>query len=358
MALATGPGTSGGGFSCALSENPKHPVLLDFVENKNLLLTHSLFNKHNPPLQLGVIGKTLGYETIKIKELQAFQTVEEKLNKWEPHHPILISILKKAIHSMVWRFTEAEVFKAENNYYINSEKCVKITPVVFFTEELGALTSVDEWNLLDNTSQAGLILHEAFRYIQFIYDNINPLQTVNIQSLTTLLIFSETQNTDLTVYLSSQLADFEKRSKEISIQSIQFQKDLCSLFSNEEDIKSSGFCVTTFDAKLLSSIAKSLNSTLTRNESADRSKLDLIDRSRTLLQNIVSLNVDIRTFDYKDVTNNLETNRLVFNVGEDKIFEYIVEKSSSYWASVEKKLDTDIENAIQKIRNILFKKKY
>ncbi len=122
---------SGGGFSCTLNNQAQNNILLDFIANKEFFDNHLIIYKYNSPILFGKIGKTLGYEKIKITELPAFKSVEKTFKKWEASHSALIEILRKAINAMVWRFARTAPIEARDSFVLDSNSCLKLSHFFF-----------------------------------------------------------------------------------------------------------------------------------------------------------------------------------------------------------------------------------
>ena len=233
---SSGGNSSGGGFACIKSQNS---VLVDLVAYDPTFQDSA----GSPQVKFGNIGEALGYELHSASEFEAYPLAMEKLKQWESNSPFTIGLIEEALQNLKWRITEHALATPDETYSSpaqNLTACQNITPVVTYTNLLGAVTDLNMLNRLGKTSQSALLIHEALRRVQFLYSE--GQSTENLQKITATVMLADpasAQTLDSEAYLSGDLLKNAQSKGSIKARRISLFKQACALDS------SYSFCSTT-----------------------------------------------------------------------------------------------------------------
>lgn len=185
----------GGGGNVIVFKGQAEPFLLD-----RLLLSPELATTSN---------------STRAINLSAREYAEQRLNLWLEQVSGLnlgsTQELIKLIQQSLNRMAIIEVpykFKTISRYYLPSEILnlkPKIITAILYMDGYGAFVSSPIWNQLSIETQAGLLIHESIRQIQFRY-GFHDLTDAKLQYLTAFIMDRSPESSGaLDNYMSSQL---------------------------------------------------------------------------------------------------------------------------------------------------------
>ncbi len=185
----------GGGGNVIQFKGQSSPFLLD-----RLMINPELATQSSDPSQ---------------SPLSAREMAQQRLDTWyhatlRSHNYTTTSFIKMVQGALAnMPVTEAPYhFKLISRYYLPKEILrlkPKITTAIVYLDGYGAFVSSPIWNNLDVETQAGLLIHESIRQIQFRY-GFYDLSDQNLQYLAAHIMDSSPEIMgDLSPYLSPQL---------------------------------------------------------------------------------------------------------------------------------------------------------
>lgn len=164
-----GPGDGGGGGSIIRCDKNSPWVLLDRVNRNPSLLT---------PLPIrasAAVGgaKAAQLQEFEIKNTEAYSRAREILARWKDASPALTRMIEDAMGSVPYLRTSS-AFALSPQFTLAPEakrKCPKleIQTSILYLPKYGSIISAPYWDALDVDTQAGLLIHEAFRQVQMGY---------------------------------------------------------------------------------------------------------------------------------------------------------------------------------------------
>lgn len=118
-------------------------------------------------------GTSMELEKIAIKGSEARLRAQEILARWKSNSPDLVKMIEHAIDRVPYFKTSSEF--ALSRQFTVSDELRKLCPglevktAILYLPKFGSIVSEPLWNSLDADTQAGLLIHEALRQIQFAY---------------------------------------------------------------------------------------------------------------------------------------------------------------------------------------------
>jgi hypothetical protein len=188
-AIAKGGSMDSGGGSSLLLKNGR-VVLYELATNEHISSLSQLTSRQNDEfyseLKLASRssvfkkpnGEILYTNLIKIEEQKAYSLLMIKLDQWRPQSPAFIELLESAIKGQKlfskFRIDKKNPRNLPNLYEEQINFVDKIEYAALYYKELdGAVISEKIWNAMDGESQAGLLLRESLRHIQWFSLNKN-----------------------------------------------------------------------------------------------------------------------------------------------------------------------------------------
>lgn len=200
--------SSGGGTVVQLPEG-QAPILLDLL-HVNPEFTESAERGQSLPDTRRL--EVTGFDRIPVDHLAAYELLKKYLAAWEKSSPILVQVLREALYGLQFGYTTYPIRDAGRREVSSKLQSLypelKIVPAAVYTGTLGALVSKDLWPKLGIHSQAGLILHEAFRVMQIRYGLEMPDD--RIQAIVGTLLLGnpdDTETLDLPENLPAKIKD-------------------------------------------------------------------------------------------------------------------------------------------------------
>lgn len=191
---AEGGKDGGGGTVISFCRNAK-PFLLDL-----LMIQPELADENNCEAQPSA-PVAAGPEVGPLLEADraAFDLASEKLDAWivrlsgaQQTSSELVQMLKQNLTRVTYSRTSHR-FKVPPRYYLPESirgKNGNIETAILFLDLYGAFISAPVWDSLDVETQAGLLIHEAFRQFQFQY-GFKDITDKQIQMVTATIMLNE-----------------------------------------------------------------------------------------------------------------------------------------------------------------------
>ncbi len=185
----------GGGGNVIQFKGQSSPFLLD-----RLMLNPELATQSSEPSQSPMSAREMAQQ-----RLDTWYHATLRSQNYKTH--FFIKMLRQALINMPIIEVPYHL-KLISRYYLSEEILSlkpKITTAIVYMKGYGAFVSSPIWNNLDVETQAGLLIHESIRQVQFRY-GFDDLSDQNLQYLTALIIDTEPEtNGDLSPYFSPSL---------------------------------------------------------------------------------------------------------------------------------------------------------
>jgi len=176
LVWAGGSSSGGGGGSIFFrSETDSNPILLDFAAfDPDFWEKHYEGQVPGDPLPTHLAQG----DRIRLEDIPAYRLVMDRLSLWDYWSPFVVSLLRQSIQLMDFRYTQMPL-PVSSHYHVPDSLKQRYrsrpihqgwsfqTAISYHTH--GTWVNGGLWGQLQLSSQAGLLLHEAFRSIQNIY---------------------------------------------------------------------------------------------------------------------------------------------------------------------------------------------
>jgi hypothetical protein len=116
-------------------------------------------------------ARTLGYDHFQIQGTHAYQTVLTRLSLWEASSPIVISSIRQALAQMDWIYTAYRQQVCSSDSLPHGLPLSAFEGAVIFDATFGARLSAPVWNRMGSLSREALLIHEALRHIEIVYQS-------------------------------------------------------------------------------------------------------------------------------------------------------------------------------------------
>jgi hypothetical protein len=161
-----GNGCGGGGSLCQDSKlNHGNPVLLDIALADPGFVDSSA---RSTQLTTSRNVQKLGVDYVDLQDSAPYKLALERIRKWKTTSPNSMEAVEAALSSIAFLKSNVSVGQAYKASIPSGSVCAgnHSTTVVTYGKNRNALISIPKWNSLGLKSQAGMLIHEALRYVQ------------------------------------------------------------------------------------------------------------------------------------------------------------------------------------------------